>query len=89
MSNPGAVGSFQRLTQPRDDRVELLCQIVVGVHGQVGLGVFDLVDVEGALGGRQVWSLTQFYSVYFSKSRIGVKKCVFNKRSIKVCVSCC
>ena len=37
----------------------------------------------------QVWSLTQFYSVDFSKSRIGVKKCVFNKRTIKVCVSCC
>ena len=49
MSNPGAVGSFQRLAQPGDDRVELLCQIVVGVHSQVGLGVFDLVDVEGAL----------------------------------------
>ena len=36
----------------------------------------------------QVWSLTQFYSVDFSKSRIGVKKCVFIKRTIKVCVSC-
>ena len=36
----------------------------------------------------QVWSLTQFYSADFSKSRIGVKKCVFNKRTIKVCVSC-
>ena len=35
----------------------------------------------------QVWSLTQFYSVDFSKSRIGVHKCVFNKRIIKVCVS--
>ena len=34
-------------------------------------------------------SLTQFYSVDFSKSRIGVKTCVFNKRTIKVCVSCC
>ena len=34
-------------------------------------------------GGTQVWSLTQFYSVDFSKSRIGVKKCVFNKRTIK------
>ena len=32
----------------------------------------------------QVWSLTQFYSVDFSKSRIGVKKCVFNKGKIKV-----
>ena len=38
---------------------------------------------------RKVWSLTQFYSVDFSKSRIDVKKCVFNKRTIKVCVSCC
>ena len=27
---------------------------------------------------RQVWSLTQFYSVDFSQSRIGVKEC--NKR---------
>ena len=35
-----------------------------------------------------VWSLTQFYSVDFSKSRIGGKKCVFNQRTIKVCVSC-
>ena len=37
----------------------------------------------------QVWSLTQFYFVDFSKSRVGVKKCVFNKRTIKVCVSWC
>ena len=37
----------------------------------------------------QVWSLTQFYSVDFSKSRIGVNKCFFNKRTIKVCISCC
>ena len=36
----------------------------------------------------QVWSLTQLYSVDFSKSRIGVKKCVLNERTIKVCVSC-
>ena len=37
----------------------------------------------------QVWSLTQFYSVDFSQSANGVKKCVFNKRTIKVCVSFC
>ena len=37
----------------------------------------------------QVWSLTQFYSVDFSKSRMNVKKCVFNKRTIKVCTICC
>ena len=42
------------------------------------------------LAAAQVWSLTQFYSVDFSKAKIGVnKKCVFNKRTIKVCVSCC
>ena len=28
----------------------------------------------------QVWSLAQFYSVDFSKSRIGVKKCVNTQR---------
>ena len=36
--------------------------------------------------GDQVWSLTRFHSVDFSKSR---KKCVFNKRTIKVCVNRC
>ena len=30
----------------------------------------------------QVWSLTQSYSVDFSKSRIGAKKCVINKHII-------
>ena len=39
-------------------------------------------------GGDQVWSLTQFYSVDFSQSRIGARKCFFNKRTFKVCVSC-
>ena len=29
----------------------------------------------------QVWSITQFYSVDFSQSTIGVKKCVFNKNA--------
>ena len=37
----------------------------------------------------QVWSQTQLNSVDFSQSRIGVKKCHFNKRTIMVCVSCC
>ena len=37
----------------------------------------------------QVWSLTQFYSVDSSKSRTSVNKCVFYKRTIKVCVNCC
>ena len=34
----------------------------------------------------QVQTLTQFYSVDFSQSRISVKKCVFNTRIIKVAV---
>ena len=39
---------------------------------------------------RQGWSLTQLYSVGFSKSNICVKKCVFDKRTIKaICASCC
>ena len=37
----------------------------------------------------QLWSLTQFYSIDFSQSRIGVKKCVFYKCTIKVRVTCC
>ena len=44
----------------------------------------------GAISGqKQVWSLTQFYSSDFLKSRIDVKKCVFYKRTIKVFISCC
>ena len=45
-------------------------------------------SIEVVCVAAQVWSLTQFYSVDFSQSRIGVKKCVFNKRAIKVFVSC-
>ena len=37
----------------------------------------------------QLWSLTQFYSIDFSQSRIGVKKCDFYKCTIKVRVTCC
>ena len=37
----------------------------------------------------QVRSLTQFHSVDFSLSTSSVKKCVFNKRTMEVCVSCC
>ena len=53
----------------------------------------SVVEVVNYQGGRlnypQVWSLTQFYSVDFLQSRIDVKKWIFNKRTIKVCVSCC
>ena len=53
-------------------------------------GVADRGRVGGHLASaQQVWSLTQFYCVGFSKSRIGVNKCIFYKRTIKVCVSCC
>ena len=38
-----------------------------------------------ALAEGEVWSLTQFHSIDYSQSRIGVKKC---KHKIKVCVSC-
>ena len=38
-------------------------------------------------GAAQVWPLTHFYPVDISKSRIGIKKSVFKKRTIKVCVS--
>ena len=37
----------------------------------------------------QVWSLTQFYSVDFHNPGSVLQKCVFNKRTIKVCISCC
>ena len=53
----------------------------------------DGFDVDLDLGhvllcGREVWSLTQLYSVDFSQSRIGtLKKCVYNKRTIKVDMS--
>ena len=40
------------------------------------------------LQGYQVRSLTQFYSVNFLQSRISVNKWVFNKRTIKVYISC-
>ena len=43
----------------------------------------------GPAGRRQVWSLTQFYSVDLSQWRICVNKCAFYKRTIKVCISCC
>ena len=59
-------------------------QPAAGAVGEEGLP-----GVAAAVGSGHVWSLTQFYSVDFSQSRIGLNKCVFNKRTIKVCVSCC
>ena len=54
-----------------------------------GVPPSDHVIQPAVVSHQQVWSLTQFYSVDFSQTRIGVKKCIFNKRTIKVCVSCC
>ena len=54
--------------------------------------VNGFLAAEGPVAGRleaQLWSLTQLYYVDISQSRIGVKKCVLNKRTIKVCASCC
>ena len=63
----------------------LLSIVLVAAHDGTASGRLVIAVVAVA----QVWSLTQFYSVDFSKSRIDVQKCVFNKRTIKVCVSCC
>ena len=65
-----------------------------GVFGSAGSGVPAAARVGARFrlptsGCMQVWSLIQFYSVDFSKSRIGEKKCIFNKLTIKLCVSCC
>ena len=50
-------------------------------NGQAGRVIASLAM---AVMMDQVWLLAQFYSVDFSKSRVSVKKCVFNKRTIKV-----
>ena len=59
---------------------------VVAIHVR-GRAVFS--EGRGNPDQFQVWSLTQFYSVDIPQARIVGKKCVFNKRTIKVCVSCC
>ena len=70
--------------------VLLVCQELKQELPQLNLAIVSgPVSTIRCAGLSQVWSLTQFYSVDFSKSRSGVKKCVFNKRTIKVCVSCC
>ena len=46
-----------------------------------------LQTVQIATAPPQVWSLTQFFSVDFSRLRINVKKFVFSKCTIQVCVS--
>ena len=83
---------FERSPWSRDQTSFLLLCVFSGCVDEV-ISVSSLFQALSGLtvksGARQVWSLTQFYSVVFSQSRISGKKCVFNKRTIKVCVRCC
>ena len=92
-SDAGSVASGGRRTgDPRpvllgvDNPLEVGFSRGTGLEGRRAQGRH--VSAPRAARCPQVWSLTQFYSVDFSRSRIGVKKCVFNKRTIKVRVSC-
>ena len=95
--NPANRSSKQDLRQSNEDKFQMLVFMVKKLFCLVQdkcavEGVDSVMMQEVVLGGHlylQVWSLTQFYSVDCSQSRIGVKKCVFNKRTIKACVSCC
>ena len=55
---------------------------------QMGIGVEESAGLDHQAVFPHVWSLTQFHSVDFSQSRICVKRCVFKKPSVKICVSC-
>ena len=95
--NPANRSSKQDLRQSNEDKFQMLVFMVKKLFCLVQdkcavEGVDSVMMQEVVLGGHlylQVWSLTQLYSLDFSQSRIGVNKCVFNKRTIKVCVSCC
>ena len=67
--------------QSRPDSFSLICQ-----QHHSAQSLFQSLAAL-SLAGQHVWSLTQFFSVDFSQSRISVKKCVFNKRTINVCVN--
>ena len=91
MDSEGEVVGFENLVFAIFDYVHALVDNPK-LEGAVKAGLTDLmfyVIVFMQMTDEQVWSLSPFYSVDFSQSRIGVKKCVFNKRPIKVCVSCC
>ena len=66
------------------DVLIMLVSLLVATLAEVLGGGEEWIEVAAV----QVWSLTQFYSVDFSQSRIDVKKCVFNKSTIKVCARC-
>ena len=63
-----------------EERVVADCDVAAGV-GHVLKGQAVLTrgrgDQRRTPGDAQVWSLTQFFSVDFSQSRISVKKCIF------------
>ena len=61
--------------------------LVLGVDPEVVVGVDHQVPHPGVA---QVWSLTQFYSLmtFHNEGSVGVRKCIFNKCTIKVCASC-
>ena len=74
---------------------QLKSEIKRSIHSEMSkviekLGLEESIKSEtlSAAGFFQVWSLTQLYFVDFLKSMIGVQKCVFNERTIKVCISC-
>ena len=82
---------WQLVADPGWEDTVLLCPEVTG-GSRLLLPLLDLrppPPPPALLDDVQVWSLTQFYSVDFSQSRIGVNKCVFWKRTIKVCITCC
>ena len=99
-SLPGSLSKTRPLSQPkqrlqsscRDFSFVNCCYVSQTTHIRIGLSArLTCPPHTDRHYNRllQVWSLTQFYSVDFSKSRIDVNKCVSYKRTIKVCVSCC
>ena len=70
--------------EPEAVLLECLYASITAALEVVGRGKFEVATVQEDLEDRQVWSITQFYSVDSSQSAIGVSKCVLNRRTIKV-----
>ena len=64
-----------------------LISILMGQYDDAASITFAVIIVV-TVGFVQVRSLTQFYSVDLSLSRSGVGKCLLNKHTMKVCISC-
>ena len=75
--------------QKKEDQLKETQRVMVQQQKAVEAATTAPSSDTSIVGDYQVCSLTQFYSVGFSKSRINVKKCVFSKHTTKVCVSCC